>query len=66
MKNPIMGKNAFVKAEQAKIGAKMGDRPGPKPEMMHFDAYMSNNEMTVKACENKLCGGLEDAYPRKK
>lgn len=66
MKNPVMATNAFVKAEQGKIKAKMGDRPGCPPEMKHFDAYMSNNEETVKKCENKLCAGLEDAYPRKK
>ena len=33
MKNEVMSNNAFVKAEQNKMRAKMGDRPGAPAEM---------------------------------
>ena len=66
MKNPVLSNNAFVKGVQNKMKNKMGDRPVVPKEMKKFDAYMSNNEATVKVAENKLCGGLEDAFPRKK
>jgi len=65
MKNPVMANNAFVKAGQAKMKAKMGDRPVVPEAMKHFDAYMSNNEETVTKANHKLCGGLEDAFPHK-
>lgn len=63
MKNPIMSNNGFVKAEQGKMNAKMGDRPGAPAEMKKFNAYMSNDGEAAKKSTNKLCGGLEDAFP---
>lgn len=65
MKSPVMSNNAFVKAEQGKILAKMGDRPGCPPEMKKFNAFMSNNgEVAQESCR-KLTKGLEDAFPVK-
>lgn len=63
MKKPVMSNNAFVKAEQMKMKSNMGDRPGAPKEMKHFDAYMSNNGEEAKKSTNKLCSGLDDAFP---
>jgi len=61
----VQSNNAFVKAEQQKLKAKMGNRPGAPAEMKHFDAFMSNDGEKAKASARKLCKGLEDAYPLK-
>ncbi len=61
----VQSNNAFVKAEQAKMKNKMGDRPGCPPAMKKFDAYMSNDGEKAKASARKLCSGLDDAYPLK-
>lgn len=65
MKNPVMSNNAFVKAEQAKMKSRMGDRPGAPAEMKHFDAFMSNNGERAKESARKLCSGLDEAFPLK-
>lgn len=63
MKNPVMANNAFVRKEQSKMAAKMGDRPGAPSEMKKFNAYMSNNGEDAQAYARKL--GLDDAFPVK-
>lgn len=61
----IQSNNAFVKAEQAKMKTRIGDRPGAPSEMKHFDAFMSNDGEKAKMSARKLCRGLEDAFPLK-
>lgn len=61
----VMSNNAFVKAEQNKLKAKMGDRPGCPPEMKKFNAYMSNDGDAAKKACNKLAGNMDDAFPVK-
>ncbi len=61
----VQSNNAFVRAEQAKMKTRMGDRPGAPPEMLHFDAFMSNDGEKAKMSARKLCKGLDDAYPLK-
>ena len=61
----VQSNNAFVKAEQQKMKARMGDRPGAPAEMKHFDAFMSNDGEKAKASARKLCKGLDDAFPLK-
>lgn len=65
MKNPVMSNNAFVKAEQNKMKAKMGDRPGAPAEMKKFNAFMSNNGEVAQESARKLAGNLDDAFPLK-
>lgn len=65
MKNEVMSNNAFVKAEQNKMRAKMGDRPGAPAEMKHFNAFMSNNGEVAKESARKIAGSLDDAFPLK-
>lgn len=65
MKNPVQANNAFVKAEQSKIKAMMGDRPVVPAAMKHFDAYMSNDGEGAKESARKLCKGLDSAFPLK-
>jgi hypothetical protein len=66
MKNPVMSNNAFVKGVEGKMKSMMGDRPGAPKEMKHFDAFMSNNGEEAKKSANKLCSGLDDAFPLNK
>ncbi len=66
MKNPVLSNNAFVKGEQNAMKSKMGDRPKLPAEMKKFNAYMSNDEDSAKDAQNKLCKGLEDAFPLKR
>jgi hypothetical protein len=61
----VQSNNAFVKAGQAKMKSRMGNRPGAPAEMKHFDAYMSNDGEGAKESARKLCKGLDDAYPLK-
>jgi len=61
----VQSNNAFVKAEQAKMKGKMGNRPGAPAEMKHFDAYMSNDGEGAQDFGRKLCKGLDDAFPLK-
>lgn len=65
MKNPVKSNNAFVKAEQAKMEAKMGDRPGAPAEMKKFNAYMSNSGEKAEMSGRKLCKDLDSAFPLK-
>jgi hypothetical protein len=61
----VQSNNAFVRAEQAKMKAKMGDRPKMPAAMGEFDAYMSNDGASAKEFARKLCKGLDDAFPLK-
>lgn len=61
----VQSNNAFVRAEQAKMRDKMGNRPKMKKEMEEFNAYMSNDGENAKEFGRKLCKGLEDAFPLK-
>lgn len=61
----VQSNNAFVKAEQAKMKSRMGDRPGAPKEMREFNAYMSNDGEKAKMSARKLCKGLDDAFPLK-
>lgn len=61
----VQSNNAFVKAEQQKMKARMGDRPGAPREMMEFNAFMSNDGEKAKMSARKLCKGLDDAFPLK-
>jgi hypothetical protein len=63
--NMVESNNAFVKREQAKMAAKMGDRPGAPADMKHFDAFMSNDGENAQVFGRKLCKGLDDAFPLK-
>lgn len=64
MDNDVKSKNAFVKAEQKVLESMMGDRPGAKPEMKKFNAYMSNNEECVEKFNHKLTQGIDKkAFP---
>lgn len=66
MKNSqVESNNAFVKAEQMKMKARMGDRPGAPKEMEKFNAFMSNDGERAKESARKLCKGLDDAFPLK-
>lgn len=61
----VQSNNAFVKAEEAKLRAKMGDRPGAPAEMKQMNAFMSNDGENAKASARKLCSGMDDAFPLK-
>ena len=61
----VQSNNAFVKAEQAKMKGKMGNRPGAPAEMKHFNAYMSNDGEGAQSFGRKLCAGMDDAFPLK-
>ena len=61
----VQSNNAFVRAEQAKMKGKMGNRPVMKKEMEEFDAYMSNDGANAQDFARKLCSGLDDAFPLK-
>jgi hypothetical protein len=61
----VQSNNAFVRAEQAKMKSKMGDRPKMKKEMEEFNAYMSNDGENAQDFGRKLCKGLDDAFPLK-
>jgi hypothetical protein len=61
----VQSNNAFVKTEQAKMKKRMGNRPGAPKEMLHFDAFMSNDGANAKESARMLCKDLEDAFPLK-
>jgi len=61
----VQSNNAFVRAEQAKMKGKMGNRPGASADMKHFDAYMSNDGEGAQDFGRKLCKGMDDAFPLK-
>ena len=61
----VQSNNAFVKSEQNKMKAKMGDKPSVPAEMQKFNAFMSNDGEKAKASARKLCKGLDDAFPLK-
>ena len=63
MKNEVMSNNAFVKSEQAKMRAKMGDRPGAPGEMKKFNAFMSNDGEDAQKYARSL--NMDDAFPIK-
>lgn len=61
----VQSNNAFVKAEQAKMKGRMGNRPGAPREMKEFNAFMSNDGEKAQMSARKLCSGLDDAFPLK-
>jgi len=61
----VQTNNAFVRKEQDKMKAHMGNRPVVPKAMHEFNAYMSNDGMGVKDFARKLCKGLDDAFPLK-
>ena len=61
----VQSNNAFVKAGQMKMKARMGNRPGAPAEMKQFDAFMSNDGDNAKMSARKLCAGMDDAFPLK-
>jgi hypothetical protein len=61
----VQSNNAFVKAEQAKMKTRMGNRPGAPREMMEFNAFMSNDGEKAQMSARKLCKGMDDAFPLK-
>jgi len=61
----VQSNNAFVRAEQAKMKTRMGNRPGAPKEMLEFNAFMSNDGEKAKSSARKLCKGLDDAFPLK-
>lgn len=61
----VQSNNAFVRAGQAKMKSRMGDRPGCPPAMHHLDAYMSNDGEKAQASARKITKGLDSAYPVK-
>lgn len=66
MKNEVMSNNAFVKAEQARMRQMMGDRPGVKPDMRHFNANMVNDGDLAENMARRATEGLDKkAFPVK-
>lgn len=64
MKDDVMSKNAFVKAEQARMKSMMGDRPAQKAEAYKFNAYMCNDGDHAKEFGRKITAGLDKkAFP---
>ena len=63
MKNQVMSNNAFVKAQQNKMKAMMGDRPGCPPEMKKFNANMSNDGEDAQKYARGL--NMDAAFPIK-
>lgn len=61
----VQSNNSFVKAEQARMKAMMGNRPAMPKDMRKFDAYMSNDGAASQEYARKLCKGLESAFPLK-
>ncbi len=61
----VQSNNAFVKAEQAKMIKRMGNRPGAPADMKHFDAFMSNDGANAQMSARKLAGNMDDAFPLK-
>jgi len=66
MKDKVKANNAHVKSGQAKMKARMGDKPKCPKEMKKFDAYMCNDGESAKGFARKLTKGLDkDAFPLK-
>lgn len=61
----VQSNNAFVRAEQAKMKNKMGNKPAIPKAMEEFDAYMSNDGDKAQSFGRKLCAGMDDAFPLK-
>jgi hypothetical protein len=61
----VQSNNAFVRAEQAKMKSKMGNRPMMKREMEEFNAYMSNDGANAQEFARDLCRDMDDAFPLK-
>ncbi len=61
----VQSNNAFVKAEQAKMKMKMGNKPAMPAAMLEFDAYMSNDGAGAQDFARKLTKGMDDAFPLK-
>jgi len=61
----VESNNAFVKSEQMKMKAKMGNRPIVPREMEEFDAYMSNDGAHAQEFARDLCSSMDDAFPLK-
>lgn len=65
MKNEVMSDNAFVKKGQNQMKSMMGDRPGVKPDMKHFNANMVNDGDLAQKAARSLTKGLDKAFPVK-
>lgn len=63
--NMVQSNNAFVRAEQAKMRGKMGNKPAMKKEMEEFNAYMSNDGASAQSFARGLTKGMDDAFPLK-
>ncbi len=61
----VQSNNAFVRAEQARLRSKMGNKPTMPAAMYEFDAYMSNDGAHAQEFGRKLTGGMDDAFPVK-
>lgn len=61
----VQSNNAFVRAEQAKMKNKMGNRPMLDPAAKEFNAYMCNDGESAKEFARKLTKGMDDAFPLK-
>lgn len=66
MKNEVMSNNAFVKKGQNNMKSMMGDRPGVKPEMKHFNANMVNDgDLAERMARSSTAGLDKKAFPVK-
>lgn len=61
----VQSNNAFVRAEQAKMRSKMGNKPAMPKAMEEFNAYMSNDGDHAQTFARGLTKGLDDAFPVK-
>lgn len=59
-----MGKDNFVKKEQAAVKQYAGKKPSMKPDMFEFNANMQNNGAWAQDFGKKLTAGLDKvAFP---
>lgn len=59
-----MGKDNFVKSQQAKLDKYAGKRPEMKSDMFEFNANMQNNGAWAQEFGKKLTAGLDKvAFP---
>jgi len=59
-----MGKDAFVKSQQAKVDKYAGKKPEMKADMFEFNANMQNNGKWAQDFGKKLTSGLDKvAFP---
>lgn len=65
MDNNVAANNAFVKAQQAKMKSKMGNRPGVKPEFGNLNANMMIDGDYAEACAKRITAGMDADFPVK-